>query len=206
MKLNLIHALLIGITCSMLLQSCMTADKATGYLSAHPKLAAGYCAAQYPVKETMTFIPTVDSSSWLSTVAGLTNYSDSLLNQVGKKDSLWRDVMLHFNQLSMQGYWDKAKIDVLQAQIDGLKPVDKVALRRSIEAEIRSQVKPCHDTTITKTVVDNAKVEYYRLSLVDEQNKSKSEQAAKDKWKKIALISLGVNLLFVVGLLIKIIK
>jgi len=175
---------------AILFSSCMTAEKAKGYLANHREAAAEFCDAQFPAEKTTKIKVKEDTAKSNQAKRELNTYKDSILNKaVQRNDSIqmMRDRIYHLQQ---SGAYSQATADVLQAQLNGIKPVDTSSLRRSIEAKIYSSIKPCKDSIITTdTGISTAK--YMATYLKSERVQGEKDEAigSRDKWRKWCIIT-----------------
>lgn len=82
-KLLSVGAIMLGVIL-MTLSSCTTQKKVTRWLNEHPDQAAKYCANEFPVKEAVDTLYTIDSAGYESAYWELWRYADSLLNERSK--------------------------------------------------------------------------------------------------------------------------
>lgn len=200
----------IVIGCLILFVSCkVTEDKAIKYLDEHPEAGSKYCVTRYPIVESIDTTITIDTAGFESSIRKVLTYADSVLIVAEAKNqtikNLWQawDAVRQAKEVT-----DSQKAD-LQARIEALRPIDVPALRKSIEAELRSKIKPCNDTTIEKTQESSAKVsslQYQNANLqVIKEAYLKMKQDKKDLsivfgWFLGALIRKWWFWLIVVGL------
>lgn len=210
MKPRIINVNLLAVSGMILilyLTGCVSARKATSYFDSHKDTAAGYCATRYPVKTDSTATVTTDSTGYKKTVNKLMTYSDSLLNVVSNKNSAIDQVNDMLSFAKSKNEYSEQLIDSLQAKMAGIQKTDTAALRKSIYDQVRSTVNPCHDTTITKTVENTARVaeetaraDKYQTT-ADEYTNGRDDPATVFGWLFRALFRKWWFWLIIVGII-----
>lgn len=175
----------------VVLTGCSTArkiEKAKKILDDNEQAAIDYCKVKTPAVNTVTV--KVDTAGYNATVNRLKNYSDSVLNEAGKKNDAIIELGIALGDLQEGATVDAATIQALKAKLAQLKPVDIKGLRASIEAEIRSSIKPCEDSLIVTEngpiIADLRKQVRDRDAVIEKlskQNEKLSRKTAnKNKW------------------------
>jgi len=162
----------------ILLSACITQRKAEQWMDSHETKAAKYCADKFSVDTvSKTEFKYVDSSGYKNAYNEISGYADSLFYQLDsiRHASLGRPCNINLD-----------------------------SLRKVIDKEIRSRLKPCVDSVVrvTNTVVNRAK-ETYLQGLIDEKDgvitKSQKDnqqlfQQVKDEkkwlWRFIGLVAI----------------
>lgn len=184
------------IICSLVLiaTSCMTVNKAKKVLDNNPQEAAGYCAAKFPVKEGVDSIVTnPDPHIIRNAIDSAVHIQDSICNDyanamndllaeqqklINAKDSTWTPMVANASE------------KVFKLRIDSLKKDYQNKVQK--ESQRLADAVPAKQITVTKTVENTAKVEYYRIESEKQAQLAKDYQVKFSKWKKIALISFGI--------------
>lgn len=145
---------LIIIACLFFLSSCITEKKVNSWLKDHKTEAAGYCADNFPPDTiTRTVVNNIDSAGYYDAYMNMSYLADSLFYRL---DSL--------TQSATPEHPYKPNID---------------SLRKIVDKEIRSRLKPCIDTikVVTNTVIDRAR----EMQLQGKINEKDATISARDK-------------------------
>jgi hypothetical protein len=189
--------ILLYLFIACLLTSCMSTEKATGYLANHREDAANFCAQQFPVKVTTEATAVVDSTTYLQTVADLKHYSDSVIDIAEQKNDSIDKLKALVKDLGDRGMLSAATVDVLQAQINGIHKTDVSNLRQKTTTQIVYQVKPCKDSIIVRTVENTAKSEAATLRGDRLQDEKDIMTGHRDWWRKWFFILLGIDIFYI---------
>jgi hypothetical protein len=179
--------------------SCVTEPKARRFMDNHELVAADYCAVKYPVKVDSNTTVKADTAGFNELVNGLLKYSDSITNEADQRNRAISDLNKKIRQIqedktSEVGQGCAAIINALQEQIAAIKPVDIPTLRRSIEAKVRGEVKPCYTITKTYTVENMAARKKAELQRDQAVQTAFDTQKSLNIWRIIALCSIALNL------------
>jgi hypothetical protein len=193
--------LIIGslVMLAVMFTSCTTERKARNYMNDHELVAADYCAVKYPVKTDSVTTIIIDSAGKEQEIERLLNYSDSVTNDAIDRNIAIMELKEKIDSLNKTGSYSEAVIADLNNSLMRVHPTDVNALRKSIEAKVRAEIKPCYTITHTITIENIAakrKAELLRDAAVDHDHKT---QSRLDFWRTIALISMGVILLYIFG-------
>lgn len=175
-------------------------QKAIETMEANEQAAAAWCDSKFPPLHSVEV--RIDSAAYNETVKRLNEYKDSILSETEMRNSEIEGFNEYVSVLEKSGKLDARTIAELKAKLAVVKPVNVNVLRASIEAEIRSRIKPCEDSVIQlesgKRIANlngqlsSAKIEIHDLKKENDELKRKLNNRTRIMWGLIGLFGLQI--------------
>lgn len=186
---------ILFVVACFLLCSCMTDKKVAQYNREHPEQHAKGCAETFPVKESTVIVTDTLYAENEETVNSLLTYADSVSQIAEERNKAIQSVNDLLQKSENEKNYSEAIVNELQTKIKNIPSINIEALKKSIEAKVRAEIKPAVNTSAVTTKRDIAQETVYKNERDKAQGEADKYHKKFDNWKKIALIAMGMNLL-----------